>query len=222
MADTSDESKGTQSASALAPEVATKKHIVTAENAAAIWNWLTTRGGLAIWRSTNPSRPGASWTTPANAADGKPTPKPTPDAADTPERIITDPPEVMVSVDAEANRVPVSRDLDRGLSQASADAIYGAVVKAGEGAYFRLEKDRDEAIIYIPVQQMPITDWLRMTAREREQVLHPPVASREQKDEQSDEGPSPATRNKSSRIVDMTEEFSGKSIIIVGAPKPKK
>ena len=208
--------------SSAKPEIAAEKHIVTAENAAAIWNWLTTRGGLAIWHSTNPSRRGASWTTPVKSADGKPTAKPTPDADDRPERVITDAAQVVVSVDAETNRVAVSRDPDGELSRASADAICGAVVKAGEGAYFRLERDRDEAIIYARVKQMPITDWLRMTEREREQVLHPPVPSREQKAEQPDEGPSPATRNKSSRVVDMTEEFLGKSIIIVGAPKPKK
>ncbi len=182
MADASDESKGTQRASAATPEIAIAKHIVTAENAAAIWSWLTTRGGLAIWRSTNPSRRGASWTTPAKAADGKPTAKPTADAGNSPERIITDPAEVMVSVDAEANRVPVSRDPDGGLSQASADAVYAAVVKAGEAAYFRLEQDKDEAIIYACVGQTPITNWLRMTDVQRQRILHAPAMKPERVD----------------------------------------
>jgi hypothetical protein len=68
----------------------------------------------------------------------------------------------MVSVDAEENRVPVTRDPDGELPQASADAVYSAVVKAGEGAYFRLEKDAKEAVIYAPVKQLPITEWLSM------------------------------------------------------------
>jgi len=181
MTDTSDESKGTQSASAATPEVATAKHIVTAENAAAIWSWLTTRGGLAVWRSTNPSRRGASWTTPAKTAYGTPSAKPTPDAANTPD-IITDPAEVLVSVDVETCRIPVSRDPDRELSKASADAIYGAVVNAGEGAYFRLEKDKDEAVIYAPVTQVPITEWLRMTEAQRQQILRAPAMKPERVD----------------------------------------
>src|ERR1019366_2168301 len=143
-----------------------------------------TRGGLAIWRSTKPSRPRASWTTPAKTAYGAPITKPTPDATDTPERIITDPADVMVSVDAEANRVPVSRDPDGGLSQASADAVYAAVVKAGEAAYFRLEQDKDEAIIYACVGQTPITDWLRMTDVQRQRILHAPAKEPEQRKEE--------------------------------------
>ena len=173
MSEELESSEGTVGSSAK-PEITIEKHIVTAENAAAIWSWLTTRGGLAIWRSTNASRRGASWTTPVKAADGRLTTKPTPDAADTPD-IITDPADVLVSVDAEVNRVPVSRDPDGELSKASADAIYGAVVKAGEGAYFRLEPDKDDAIIYAPVEQVPITEWLRMTEVQRQQILHAPA-----------------------------------------------
>ena len=183
MAEELESSEGTVSASAKS-EITAEKHIVTAENAAAIWSWLTTRGGIAIWRSTDPSRPAASWTTPVKAADGKPTAKPTPDAADSPERIITDAAEVVVSVDAEANRLSVSRDPDGGLSQASADAIHGAVVKAGEGAYFRLEQDKDEAIIYASVGQTPITDWLRMTDVQRQRILHAPAKEPEQRKEE--------------------------------------
>jgi len=202
MADTPDESKGTQSASAATPEIATEKHIVTAENAAAIWSWLTTRGGVTIWRSTNPSRRGASWTTPAKTAYGTPTAKPTPDAADTPERIITDPVEVAVSIDAEATRVPVCRDTDGELSRASADAIYAAVVKAGEGAYFRLETDAREALIYAPLKQVPITDWLRMTVAQRGQILHASAKAPDQTNEEPTMDSSPTT----SHIVDATEK----------------
>ena len=218
MRTVADESTASQSSSAGVADTTTQKHIVTAENAAAIWSWLTTRGGLAIWRSTNPSRRGASWTTPVKAADGRLTTKPAPDAADTPERIITDPAEVMVSVDAEANHVPICRDPDGELSKASADAVYSAVVKAGERAYFRLEKDAKEAVIYAPVKQLPIPEWLRMTEAQRQQILRAPAKAPEQTNEEPTKDSSPTT----SHIVDMTEEWLGRSIIITGAPKPKK
>ena len=191
VAEELESSEGTVSASAKS-EITAEKHIVTAENAAAIWSWLTTRGGLAIWRSMNPSRPAASWTTPVKAADGRLTTKPAPDAADSPERIITDAAEVVVSVDAETNRVPVNRHPDGGLSQASADAVYAAVVKAGEAAYFRLEQDKDEAIIYACVGQTPITDWLRMAEVQRQQILHAPATSPERTNEEPTKDSSPS------------------------------
>lgn len=80
------------------------KHIVASENAARIWNWLQARGGLAVWESINMSNPGASWTTPANKEDGTPTEKPTWQADSKPMRIITDPADVVVSVDEEVKR----------------------------------------------------------------------------------------------------------------------
>ena len=41
-------------------------------------------------------------------------------------------------------------------------------------------------------------------------------------DTKPNEKASPTPSNTTSRIVDAYEEFSGKSIIIVGAPEPKK
>jgi hypothetical protein len=88
------------------------------------------------------------------------------------------------------------------LSQASADAIYAAVVKAGEGAYFRLEQDKDEALIYAPVTQVPITEWLRMTEAQRQQILRAPAKAPDQTNEEPTMDSSPTT----SHIVDATEK----------------
>ena len=50
----------------------------------------------------------------------------------------------------------------------------------------------------------------------------PSVATPEKKDTESTEKPSPATGNITSHIVDDTEKWLGRSIIITGAPEPKK
>lgn len=91
---------------------------------------------------------------------------------------------MVVSVASETNRVPVSRHPDGGLSQASADAVYAAVIKAGEAAYFCLEQGKNEAVIYSCVGRTPITDWLRMTDVPRHRILHAPAKEPEQRNEE--------------------------------------
>src|ERR1700693_5710362 len=85
-----------------------RPHIVNEVNAALFDEWIRTRGGLAVWRSINLSNPGASWTTPLRNADGSPVTKPTWEAANQPERVITDPADVVVSVDKEVQRFHVA------------------------------------------------------------------------------------------------------------------
>ena len=36
-----------------------EKHLVIAESAEKVWNWLQTRRGIAVWNSANLSNPGA-------------------------------------------------------------------------------------------------------------------------------------------------------------------
>ena len=138
-------------------------HIITPENAAKMSDWLKTRGGLAIWRSVNLSNPGASWTTPVRMANGVPYEKPTWESDTKPERIITDPAEVVVSVDKEVKRFHVA--IKRGdsfnftLTTASNTKVKNAVRAAGEGAYYVFDYDFQDCVIMAPDKQMPLTEW---------------------------------------------------------------
>jgi ribosomal protein S6 len=138
-------------------------HTVQAENAEKIWGWLHERGGIAVWTSVNLSNPGAGWTTPARREDGSPTGKPSWQAGDTPQ-IITDPADVLVSVDKEVGRFRVavrmaSQGLMTKVSDGGARRIRRAVAKAGEGAYHVFDYSTQQAVIMAPEKTMPLTEW---------------------------------------------------------------
>jgi hypothetical protein len=142
-----------------------EKHICTAENAAKFWEWLQTRGGILVWSSANLSNPGASWSTPALATDGEAYPKPTWQAANNP-RHITDPSEVLVSIDREVKRFHVAvRRGSQGLSFKVTDGgsrrIRAEVEKAGGGAYHTFDYGTQDAVIMAPVSQEPITEYIK-------------------------------------------------------------
>ena len=67
----------------------------SAQDAPRFRDWVANRGGVAVWKSINLSNPGASWSTPALDADGKPLGKPTWQAANEPT-IVTDPAQIGV------------------------------------------------------------------------------------------------------------------------------
>lgn len=146
--------------------MATEKHIVTEENAAKFAEWIEKRGGIAIWRSVNLSNPGASWSSPAFDEAGRPTTKPTWQCDTHPERIITDPAEVIVSRDKVVKRFHVAvRMGSQGMSLKVTDGgtrrIRAEVEKAGEGAYYVFDYgDEKNAVIMAPDVQMPLTQWL--------------------------------------------------------------
>ena len=83
-------------------------HIVQSNNAQEVWDWIATRGGIAIWRSIDLSNLGATWTTPLNDDSGTPVTKPTWESESSPSRVIKDPPEVMVSLSEEVQRFRVA------------------------------------------------------------------------------------------------------------------
>lgn len=64
-----------------------------AEHVSKYRDWLTHRGGIAVWTSVNLSNPGQKWSTPAFSIDGTPTTKPNWQAGDTPI-VVTDPSQV--------------------------------------------------------------------------------------------------------------------------------
>jgi hypothetical protein len=142
-----------------------EKHIVASENAERIWNWLQTRGGLAVWMSINFSNFGASWTTPVNDANGTPTGKPTWQADSKPFRIITDPDEVVVAVDEEVKRFHVATRVgSQGFTMKCTDGatrrIRHEVMKAGEQAYYRFDYETQEAVILKPKSITPIAEYI--------------------------------------------------------------
>jgi ribosomal protein S6 len=138
----------------------TEKHHCTIENAPRFWDWIQNRGGIAVWRSINLSNPGASWSTPADRQD-----KPTWEAGSVPERIVTDPDQVLVSVDREVKRFhvavrPGSQGLTLKVTDGGSRRIRREVEKAGEGAYHVFDYgDHDNAVIMAPEKTMTLREW---------------------------------------------------------------
>ncbi len=146
------------------------KHIVVEENAQKFWEWLKTRGGLAIWESINLSNPGKSWTTPFANEKGEPYRKPTWEAENTPSRIITDPSDVVVSLPREWKRFHISiRRGDQGfimkVTDASTRRIRTAVEKAYEitkkTSWYQFDYETQEAVIMIDDKLIPLPEYVK-------------------------------------------------------------
>jgi hypothetical protein len=142
-------------------------HVILLVNAPRIFHWLLTRGGISVWSSINPANPAKSWTTPRLAEDGTLMKKPSWEAAEVP-RVITDPAEVLVSIDTEVKRFKISTQessdgLYTKLTDASAERIRSEVEKAGENSYYGFDYERQEAIIYQNEKLIPITEYVQQT-----------------------------------------------------------
>ena len=152
-----------------------ERHTVSPENAQAFKEWIATRGGVAVWRSINLSNPGASWSTPAMTTDGKPTPKPTWQAANEPERIVTREEDIDVIVAEEVKRFHVAVRQGSGLqlkcTDASSKRIWKEVEKAGEGAFYLFDYLCQEAVIMAPMRTVPLNEWDERDAREYERGM---------------------------------------------------
>lgn len=148
------------------------KHIIKARDAQMVWEWLKSRGGIAIWHSVDLSDPSWSCTTPVNDQDGNPKPKPHWKAEDRPHRVITDPDEVVIVEPKEVKRFHVATRMgSQGLSLKVTDdgsrRIRQAVAKAevdhhceGEAWYEFDYGDYENAVIYVPGSQVPIKDFV--------------------------------------------------------------
>ena len=142
-----------------------KPHTVSMEAAPRVAEWLRTRGGIALWNSADLSDPSASWITPIKDAQGNPATKPTWKAQDSPSRVITDPAEVQVAEDKEVRRFHVAIRMGANsfrvkLTDGSTRRVRAAVAKAGEGAYYTFDYDRQEAVIMAPSRVIPFPDWV--------------------------------------------------------------
>lgn len=139
-------------------------HRVDISNAKLIWEWLTKRGGIAIWRSVDLSNPGESVTAPYNDEFGNLKGKPGWKYDDHPERIITDPAEVVVETYKEVRRFkiavrPGSQGMSFKLTDHSSQKVRDACKKAGEGATYEFDYGTQEAVILVPASAVPLKEW---------------------------------------------------------------
>jgi hypothetical protein len=146
-----------------------EKFKIAPENAAKMSDWLRTRGGIAIWSSINLSNIGATWSTPA-LTDGKSTPKPTWQAGNEPDRIITDPGECVVVEPREVNRFyvairPGAQGFVFKVTDGGTRRIRGALAKANRDArcapdagvaWYEFDYSTQEAVIFVEGETRPL------------------------------------------------------------------
>jgi hypothetical protein len=147
-------------------------HVILPVDAPRIFHWLLTRGGISLWSSINPANPAKSWTTPRLAEDGTVMKKLSWEAAEVP-RVITDPAEVLVSIDTEIKRFEISTHeistqessdgLYTKLTDACSERIRREVEKAGENSYYGFDYETREVIIYQNEKLIPITEYVQQT-----------------------------------------------------------
>lgn len=138
-------------------------HRITAPNVPLVVTWFAERGGIAVWASINIANLGATWTTAATMADGSPPRRPNWQAGPTPDRIITDPADVLVEVVREVKRftltVPPDVTGPIKLTPASQEIMRQALTLAGAGAYYEFDARTHAAVIYVPESVTPLPDY---------------------------------------------------------------
>jgi len=136
------------------------KLTINIKHAALHVEWITERGGVALWHSLDLGRPDTIWSTPANA-NGRPH-----WSADTaPYALITDPAEIAVVQYTEFKRIHVAlRVSGNGLSVKLTDASNGRLnkylAKAGEGATYEFDYGSQEAVILVPKETVSLAAWM--------------------------------------------------------------
>lgn len=133
------------------------------ENVSKMREWIAKRGGIAVWAGINLSNI-RQLLTPANTEEGLPYPKPAWDMSNAPEKIVTDPTAVGVSVDKEAKRFHVavrrsSNGMSVKLTDASSRKVRAAVEKAGDGSYYIFDYETQEAVIMKSEKVIPLTEY---------------------------------------------------------------
>ena len=139
------------------------RHTCEAENAPKFAEWITTRGGLAVWLSADLGDPSKSWTSPKRNAEGQDYQKPSWQAQAEPV-IITDPAEVGVIETKEVKRFHVACE-EGGLglvcTSGASRRIRKEVAKAGEGAYHVIDVFSGEAEIFATTgKRRSLAEWL--------------------------------------------------------------
>lgn len=144
------------------------------DNAPKFWDWITNRGGVALWRSANLSNPGASWCTPACTENGDPYPQPTWETDQFPVVVVTDLKNIEVYKAEEIKRFHVAvRRRGGGLTykctEASTKRLQKEVSKV-EGAFHRFDYASQEAVIMRPIVQGTLEEWVRLNPQHAETV----------------------------------------------------
>jgi hypothetical protein len=116
---------------------------VSAENAPKISLWLKKRGGVAVWQRINLLNLGSALV-PARTENGEPSQKPSWQYANAPERIVTDPADVVVFVPIEACRMHVvvrrsTNGLMLKLTDASSARVRAMLEKLGEKSSYHFD-----------------------------------------------------------------------------------
>ena len=138
---------------------------IAACNAKKFTEWLKSRGGVALWRSADLSRPGQTCWTPAKTEDGKDYAKPGWMYESKPEKVVTDAHEFEVCFDKEVKRFHVavrmgSQGFSLKLTDASSARVHKEVEKAGEGAYYEFDyNDYKNCVILAPEKTIPLTEY---------------------------------------------------------------
>lgn len=130
--------------------------------------WLRERGGLAMWPSVNLSNLGQSWTTPRLQDNGDPATKPNWQAAHEPNRIITDPAEVVVEVPALFKRSHIairrsSNGLSTKLTDASARRLDRMLAQAKDkygSVWYEFDYSAQDVVVYYAAETVPLVEWL--------------------------------------------------------------
>ncbi len=142
-----------------------EKYTVCQEDARKIADWLAHRGGIAYWSSVDLSNPSKSWTTPLNTADGQPTGRPTWQADDKPDRIITDAAEVEVAIDKVVKRFHVAVKRADSFNFVCTDAasrrIRRETQSAGPKAYHVFDYMAQDAVIMKGQESMERNDTIK-------------------------------------------------------------
>ncbi len=142
------------------------KHIVPSEQAALMDTWMKEHGGIAVWKSINLANPDTSWTTPLGGE------KPNWQAANEPDRTITDPALVGVATLKEVKRLHMALRMgSQGLSLKLTDgsnrrlnaALAAAYEKYGKATYV-FDHGTQDAVILVPDGQIiPLPEYIEKT-----------------------------------------------------------
>lgn len=145
-----------------------KTSAMSEEDAAKYADWISNRGGIAIWKvqliGGGPNNT-KSYSTPANKLDGSPMDRPHWSVGPKPDEIVTDPAEVSVVIPKEVKRFHVALRMgSQGLSVKCTDAssrkIRSAVDKAGKGAWYEFDYSSQEAVIFQAEKEISLKEWM--------------------------------------------------------------
>jgi len=138
------------------------KLLVSADVASRIHDWLTKRGGVAVWESINLSNPGAEFLTPADSK------RPNWQVANKPARVVTDINNVTVTVLRQVRRFHVSvrvKEMALVVSDGGTRRIRRELAKHKDATYQFDFDSFDNVVILVPEATIPLNEYLKTHAK---------------------------------------------------------